>query len=67
MLDNVLTYHVVSGAVQAADLKDGELIPTLDKENVTAHVNGADVHINNARVIRADIEATNGKRRRPCI
>lgn len=59
-LDNVLTYHVVSGAVQAADLKDGELIPTLDKENVTAHVNGADVHINNARVVRADIECTNG-------
>ena len=28
-LDNVLTYHVVSGNVQAADLKDGELIPTL--------------------------------------
>jgi len=60
-LDEVLTYHVVAGKVPAAALKDGQVIPTLDKpETVTAHINGAEVTINNARVLKADVEASNG-------
>jgi uncharacterized surface protein with fasciclin (FAS1) repeats len=61
-LDNVLTYHAASGAVYSNQLKDGEAIPTLDnKLTVTAHVQGQDIHINNARVIKADIKASNGE------
>lgn len=59
-LDNVLTYHVVSGAVPASALTDGEVIPTLDKESVTAHIGGGKVFINDAQVIVADVKASNG-------
>jgi uncharacterized surface protein with fasciclin (FAS1) repeats len=57
----VLTYHVVSGAVTSSQLHDGQVIGTLDAGNsVTAHVQGNNVEINNARVLRANIMCTNG-------
>ena len=60
-LDGVLTYHVVAGAVTSDQLHDGEVVPTLDgKETVTVHIAGAEVRINNARVLRANIKASNG-------
>jgi len=60
-LDTVLTYHVVSGAVTSSQLHDGQVIGTLDAGNsVTAHVQGNNVEINNARVLRANIMCTNG-------
>jgi len=61
VLDEVLTYHVVSGKVASSALKDGEVIPTLDgKQTLTAHVNGAEITINTARVVKANVEASNG-------
>jgi len=60
-LDGVLTYHVVAGAVTSDQLHDGEVVPTLDgTETVTVHIAGAEVRINNARVLRANIKASNG-------
>jgi len=60
-LDNILTYHTVSGAVKSNQLYNGEVIPTLDnKLTVTAHINGNAVSINNANVIKADVLASNG-------
>lgn len=60
-LDTVLTYHVVSGAVTSGQIKDGQVIPTVDAgQSVTAHVQGNNVQINNARVLRANIMCTNG-------
>ena len=60
-LDTVLTYHVVSGAVTSSQLHDGQVIGTLDAgQSVTAHVQGQNVEINNARVLRANIMCTNG-------
>jgi transforming growth factor-beta-induced protein len=57
----VLTYHVVSGAVTSSQLHDGQVISTLDAgQSVTAHVQGQNVEINNARVVRANIMCTNG-------
>ena len=57
----MLTYHVVSGAVTSGQIKDGQVIPTVDAgQSVTAHVAGGQVKINNARVIRANIMCTNG-------
>ena len=57
----MLTYHVVSGAVTSSQLHDGQVINTLDAgQSVTAHVQGQNVEINNARVIRANIMCTNG-------
>ena len=59
-LDTVLTYHVANGAVLSNTLKDGQMIPTLEKEDVTVHIAGGVVSINNARVLAADNLATNG-------
>jgi len=61
ILDDILTYHVVSGKVLSNQLKDGQVIKTLDNAlTVTAHVAGGKVQINNANVVAADNLATNG-------
>jgi phosphate transport system substrate-binding protein len=60
VLTQVLTYHVVDGSVMSGDLAEGE-VPTLDMNNpvdVTLPESGP--RINNARVVAADIEASNG-------
>ncbi len=61
-LTNVLLYHVVAGAALAADLSDGQVLTTLQAggQTVTVSITGGNVFINDAQVIVADIEATNG-------
>jgi transforming growth factor-beta-induced protein len=59
-LTNILKYHVVSGAaVKSTDLKDGEVVTTLSgSPALVSTMNG--VTIDDAKVIKADIVATNG-------
>merc|ERR1719182_1385791 len=59
-LDDVLTYHVVSGAVHAADLSDGQVIKTVEGKTLLATVNKTGVFINDAQVTTADVDASNG-------
>jgi uncharacterized surface protein with fasciclin (FAS1) repeats len=60
-LVDVLTYHVANGEIKAGSLKNGQVIPTLDAgQSVTVGINGGIVTINGARVIRADVGASNG-------
>ena len=58
-LKTVLTYHVVEGALKAADLKDGEL-KTVAGVPLTVSHSGSDVLINGKKIATADIEASNG-------
>ncbi|MGB0499043.1 MAG: fasciclin domain-containing protein [Rubricella sp.] len=59
-LTAILTYHVVPGAVMSADLA-GQHIEVETVEGSTVAVDGRDgVMVNDATVIQADIEATNG-------
>ena len=58
-LTAVLTYHVVSGAVMSGDLSDGMTAATLNGADITVSL-GEGVMINDANVVAADIEATNG-------
>ena len=60
ILDDVLTYHVLPEVVLSKDIKDGEVVATVEGKNVTAHVFGARVFINEAEVIAADNMASNG-------
>jgi uncharacterized surface protein with fasciclin (FAS1) repeats len=58
----ILKYHVISGKVMAADamkLKNGTKVPTLLGQTIKVR-NSHGVHINNAKVIKTDIECTNG-------
>ena len=60
LLTQVLTYHVVSGAVLSSALQDGQIIPTLFGESVTVDITTGVVSINTAQVAVADILASNG-------
>ena len=58
-LAKVLTYHVVSGKIMAADVKPGK-VKTVEGGSVTLKVNGGKVMIDNAHVAKTDIAADNG-------
>jgi len=59
-LAGILTYHVVPGAANAADLEDGQMLKTLQGGSLTVKITGDVVTINGAKVTTADIAATNG-------
>ncbi len=59
LLVKVLTYHVVSGAVMAADAKPGE-VPTVEGSALTVSVVDGKVMVNDATVTTADVKASNG-------
>ena len=59
-LSKILLYHVVPGKVMAADVEDGMEAATVQGSPVKFMVADGKVMINDATVITADIEATNG-------
>lgn len=59
-LTDILTYHVAEGEVLSSDLSDGQLIPTLQGEDVEITINGSAVKVNTATVESADIQTGNG-------
>lgn len=56
----VLTYHVVSGDAYAKDLSNGQDIKTVEGDDVKVKINKKGVMINDAKVVAADVKATNG-------
>ena len=58
-LKQVLTYHVVSGMVMAADVKAGP-VKTVEGSEATITVAGDKVMIDKANVTKTDIKAKNG-------
>ncbi len=59
-LAKILTYHVVSGAVKAADLKDGQELTTVQGGKLKVSVKDGVVMINDAKVTIADAMSSNG-------
>jgi uncharacterized surface protein with fasciclin (FAS1) repeats len=59
-LKSILTYHVVSGKVMSSDVVNLDSAETVNGQNITITVKDGTVMINNAQVIKADIECTNG-------
>ena len=59
-LTKILTYHVVAGAIKAADLKDGQKVKTLQGEELTVSIKAGKVMINGANVTAADLIGSNG-------
>lgn len=59
-LTAVLTYHVVPGKVMSGDLTDGMTATTVNGADVTFSVSADGVKVNEANVVAADIEASNG-------
>jgi uncharacterized surface protein with fasciclin (FAS1) repeats len=59
-LAEVLLYHVLGAEVYSTDLSDGQMATTLQGEDVTVTIDGADVFINQAKVTVVDIQTDNG-------
>jgi uncharacterized surface protein with fasciclin (FAS1) repeats len=57
-LTKILTYHVVSGKVMAADVKAG-MVKTVQGQDITLATTGG-VTVNGAKVVAADVAASNG-------
>ena len=58
-LTAVLTYHVVAGKVMSGDLSNNMMAGTVNGAEITIMTEGG-VMVNDANVVAADIEASNG-------
>ena len=58
-LQAILTYHVVSGKVMAADVKPGK-VATVQGSSFTVAVADGKVKVDSATVVKTDINASNG-------
>lgn len=58
-LKEVLTYHVVPGAIAAKDIKAGN-VTTVEGRPLAVAIQGNQVTVNGAKVVQADIMASNG-------
>ena len=59
-LTSVLTYHVVAGAVMAADVMKMKSAKTVEGSSVTIALMGKNVMVDKAKVLKTDIKASNG-------
>jgi uncharacterized surface protein with fasciclin (FAS1) repeats len=57
-LTSILTYHVVSGEVMAADVTAGD-VPTVEGSTIAVTTDGG-VKVNEANVTATDVDASNG-------
>jgi uncharacterized surface protein with fasciclin (FAS1) repeats len=60
MLQSVLTYHVVAGKYMASDVMGMGSAKTVNGESFTISKSGGNVMIDNARIIKTDVMASNG-------
>lgn len=59
-LTDVLMYHIARGELTSENLTSQDSLETMGGQNLTITTNGNVIMVNNANVIEADIEATNG-------
>ena len=59
-LQSILKYHVVAGKVMAKDVMKLNSANTVEGSSVSIKTMGGGVMVNNARVTKADIKASNG-------
>jgi uncharacterized surface protein with fasciclin (FAS1) repeats len=59
-LTGILTYHVVAGKVMSGDLSDGMTATTVNGGDITITLADGKVMINDAEVVAADVETSNG-------
>ena len=59
-LRRVLTYHVVAGKVEAADVVKLQSAKAVSGDTITVRTANGTVRVDDAQVIRTDIQASNG-------
>ena len=60
LLTSILLYHVVAGAVTAADVVQLESAVTVNGASISIKVDDSGVTVDNANVIQTDVAASNG-------
>jgi len=58
-LAQILTYHVVPGRIMSSDVSTGT-VPTVQGQSLNVVVERGRVNVNEARVVKADVLASNG-------
>jgi len=56
----ILTYHLLPGRLPLAEVIKSSSTPTVQGTSVTVRFTGNRMHVNNAAVVQADIECSNG-------
>lgn len=60
-LKDILLYHVLDGEYSAASITDGLALKTVQGDEITFSIkDGGIVHVNDAKVVTADVDASNG-------
>jgi len=59
-LKGILTYHVVAGKLEAADLSDGQVLETLSGAPLRVSVSDGTVMVGGATVVTPNVAASNG-------
>jgi transforming growth factor-beta-induced protein len=59
-IEQILLYHVVPGRILAEDLEDGQSAETAQGSTIEVTIDGETVEINQATVVTADLEGSNG-------
>ena len=59
-LQRILTYHVVSGRVMAADVVKLKSAKAVSGDTIDIKTSGETVMVDNARVVKTDVAASNG-------
>jgi transforming growth factor-beta-induced protein len=59
-LATILLFHVTGTETYAADLSDGDMLPSLEGENLDIVINDDGVFVENAQITMTDIQALNG-------
>ncbi len=59
-LTKILTYHVVTGKTMSTDLSNNMTVTTVEGSTITITIDNGKVYVNDAMVILADIQCSNG-------
>ena len=59
-LTSILTYHVVPGRLTASDLRDGQMLTTVNGAQLEVSIDGGTVMVGGATVTQANVFASNG-------
>ncbi len=59
-LTKILTYHVVTGGVMAADLQPTQMVKTVEGQDLDIRVTDGAATVNGCNIVTTDIKASNG-------
>ena len=59
-LQGILTYHIISGKVMSSDIQPTQMVKTVNGKEVSIKLSGGTVNVDNAKVVAADVAASNG-------